>query len=32
MEIEKAKTGFSLWADSGEVVAWMPLPEPYKAE
>ena len=24
--------GFSLWADSGEVLAWMPLPEPYKAE
>ena len=24
--------GFGLWADSGEVVAWMPLPEPYKAE
>lgn len=24
--------GFGLWADSGEVIAWMPLPEPYKAE
>mgnify|MGYP000848133470 CR=1 FL=1 len=24
--------GFCLWADSGEVVAWMPLPEPCKAE
>jgi hypothetical protein len=24
--------GFRLWAYSGEVVAWMPLPEPYKAE
>lgn len=24
--------GFGLWADSGEVLAWMPLPEPYKAE
>lgn len=24
--------GFGLWADSGEVVAWMPLPEPYKPE
>ena len=23
---------WELWADSGEVVAWMPLPEPYKAE
>lgn len=22
--------GFSLWEDSGEVIAWMPLPEPYK--
>jgi len=22
--------GFELWADSGEVIAWMPLPEPYK--
>ncbi|QUH22184.1 DUF551 domain-containing protein [Alkaliphilus sp. B6464] len=21
---------WELWADSGEVVAWMPLPEPYK--
>ena len=24
--------GFGLWADSGEVIAWQPLPEPYKAE
>ena len=24
--------GFRLWAYSGEVVAWMPLPEPYKPE
>ena len=22
--------GFELWADSGEVVAWQPKPEPYK--
>lgn len=22
--------GFELWADSGGVIAWMPLPEPYK--
>lgn len=22
--------GFALWAESGEVVAWMPLPEPEK--
>ena len=22
--------GFELWADSGEVIAWMPLPEPYQ--
>lgn len=21
---------WELWADSGEVVAWMPLPEPYR--
>ena len=21
---------FDLWADSGEPIAWMPLPEPYK--
>lgn len=21
---------WELWADSGEVIAWMPLPEPYK--
>lgn len=21
--------GFELWVDSGEIVAWMPLPEPY---
>lgn len=24
--------GFSLWEDSGEVLAWMPLPESYKPE
>ena len=24
--------GFELWADSGEVIAWMPLPEPYKTQ
>lgn len=24
--------GFELWADSGEVIAWMPLPEPYRPE
>jgi hypothetical protein len=24
--------GFELWADSGEVIAWMPLPEPYRME
>ena len=24
--------GFSLWAEAGEVIAWMPLPESYKAE
>jgi len=24
--------GFSLWAEAGEVIAWMPLPEPYKPE
>lgn len=24
--------GFELWDDSGEVVAWMPLPEPYRPE
>lgn len=24
--------GFGLWPECGEVVAWMPLPEPYKAE
>ena len=24
------KDGFELWADSGEVVAWQSLPEPYK--
>ena len=24
--------GFSLWAESGEVIAWMPLPEPYRPE
>ncbi|MGF7002428.1 hypothetical protein M2149_000804 [Lachnospiraceae bacterium PFB1-21] len=24
--------GFSLWEDSGEVIAWMPLPEPYKGD
>lgn len=24
--------GFELWADSGEVFAWMPLPEPYRPE
>jgi len=24
--------GFSLWVEAGEVIAWMPLPEPYKAE
>lgn len=24
--------GFELWADSGEVIAWMPLPEPYEPE
>ena len=23
---------WELWADAGEVVAWMPLPKPYKAE
>lgn len=23
---------WELWADSGEVVAWMPLPEPYKED
>ena len=22
---------WELWADSGEVIAWMPLPEPYKS-
>ena len=22
--------GFELWAYSGEIIAWMPLPEPYK--
>ena len=22
--------GFSLWAEAGEVIAWMPLPEPYR--
>jgi len=21
---------WQLWADSGEVIAWMPIPEPYK--
>lgn len=26
------KDGFELWADSGEVLAWMPLPEPYRPE
>lgn len=24
--------GWDLWADSGDVVAWMPLPEPYREE
>lgn len=24
--------GFELWLDSGEVLAWMPLPEPYRPE
>lgn len=24
--------GFGLWADSVEVIAWRPLPEPYKPE
>lgn len=24
--------GFELWLDSGEVLAWMPLPEPYEPE
>lgn len=24
--------GFELWADSGEVLAWMPLPESYRPE
>lgn len=23
---------WELWADSGEVIAWMPLPEPYRPE
>lgn len=23
---------FELWLDSGEPIAWMPLPEPYKKE
>lgn len=22
--------GFELWADSGEVIAWMPMPTPYE--
>lgn len=26
------RDGFELWADSGEVIAWMPLPEPYKPQ
>lgn len=24
--------GFELWEDSGEVIAWMPKPEPYRPE
>ncbi len=24
--------GFELWAESGEVIAWMPLPTPYKGD
>lgn len=24
--------GFGLWVESGDVVAWMPLPEPYSPE
>ena len=24
--------GFGLWAGSGEITAWMPLPEPYKED
>lgn len=24
--------GWDLWADSGDVIAWMPLPEPYREE
>lgn len=24
--------GWELWAESGEVIAWQPLPEPYKGE
>ena len=24
--------GWALWQDSGEVIAWMPLPKPYKEE
>ncbi|MEG0794140.1 MAG: hypothetical protein RR275_09275 [Lachnospiraceae bacterium] len=26
------KSGFNLWEDSGEVVAWMPVPEPYESD
>lgn len=26
------KRDWDLWSDNGEVIAWMPLPEPYRAE
>lgn len=26
------KRDWDLWPDNGEVIAWMPLPEPYRAE
>lgn len=30
--VEYEDGDWNLWADSGEVVAWQPLPEPYKVD
>lgn len=30
--VEYENEDWNLWADSGEVVAWQPIPEPFKGE